>query len=666
QILLAGSIKEEVFDDSIQIFPASSKLLEVEILYKKLAALYSEGDLSWEDVLVLAPDITPYLPFIRFVFSDQSVHSKKDDSYSVFLQILDLSQKEGEVEEVLKILEAPACQKKLSIGCEDLEEIKSLLKETNTRFGFIGNEPHSWEQFFFKLFSGLLFEGPSMIDLSLLPLIDKLYRFIQCLKEDLFFLQKNPKFTLCEWGEFFEKLVEKYFALESISFNFLYLKKTPLSGIQFDFRSMLYFLQKEEKRPFIGGEVSIRFASLEEGSCLPAKVICLLGMEEGAFPRFSRGYSLNPLAGHFKSVQEEDRYLFLRTILMAKNRLLIFYKSFSEEDGRSVFPSPLLQELLRYLNIPIIHSPNLSPSTYKESKEEILNLPPSTISPLEEKHVSLAELVKLSKDPWKLYLHSLRIFLEKNEMHEFQMGEFLFSKLDHYLLRKSSLSSSWEEEIEKAEKKGLLPVSLFGASTKEELKKELQEWEEELRSLGLQKEELFSVHFSLNARARTKNLLPPLKISDTLLSGEIPFICKDGLLLMEKESKEVLYKYLPLLCAYLLLPSDLRPEKPKIYFSKSLTVGVLNIDKPEAILTAFLTYYQNAKKELFPFRAELMEGFIKKDPELLQKATDNLQKKHPFPNPYLEFVLKDKTLPTGEKLLAVWGDHFESFFGGLS
>lgn len=656
--------KKELFDQSLQIFSAGSKLQEVELLYQKIALAYESNEFSLEDVLVLAPDISSYLPFIHFVFWGLCEHSKRDDSYQIFLHILELSQKEGEVEEILKILESPACQKKLLLKVDDLEQIKNWLKETNTRFGLVGEESHSWEQFFFKLFERVTFDGADSIDLSQLQLMNKLYSFIESLKEDLFFLQKNPKLTLCEWGVFFEQLVERYLAFETDSFNFLYLKKTSLIGMQFDFRSMLYFLQKEEIGPKNHDLRSIRFASLEEGSPLPSKVICLLGMEEGAFPRFSKS-SLNPHASHFKSAQEEDRYLFLRTVLMAKSRLLIFYKSFSEEDGRSIFPSPLLQELIRNTNVPIVHSASIPSSANREKKEEIFQLAPNKIFPLEERQVSLQDMAKLAKDPWRFYLHSLRIYLEKNEVHEFQMGEFLFSKLDHYLLRKRALSSSWKEEVEKADCKGKLPIGLFGESTKLALKEEFQEWEEELHAIGLKKEELFSVHFSLNVREAKDNLLPPLKIGEVFIFGEIPYLCKDGLLLMEKESKEAIFQNLPLLCAYLLLPQSFRPERPKIYFTKSLTVTEWNIADPKRMLNSFLTYYGQAKKELMPFRAELMDGFTKKDPALLQKAIDQLQKKHPFPNPYLEFFLKGKTLPTGEKMLSLWGGLFDQFFEGL-
>src|SRR5690606_21951044 len=68
---------------------------------------------------------------------------------------------------------------------------------------------------------------------------------------------------------------------------------------------------------------AIRFCSLLPMRALPAKVIVLLGLQEGAFPRREKVVNLdmlygNSLADYCPSQIDFDRYLFLEALVSAR------------------------------------------------------------------------------------------------------------------------------------------------------------------------------------------------------------------------------------------------------------------------------------------------------------------------------------------------------------
>jgi exodeoxyribonuclease V gamma subunit len=87
---------------------------------------------------------------------------------------------------------------------------------------------------------------------------------------------------------------------------------------------------------------------------IPVKVVALLGMNDGSFPRQSSspGFDIipaNPRQGD-RSLRDEDRYLFLEALLSARERLYISYTGLSIRDNSVIPPSVLVSELLDFLD----------------------------------------------------------------------------------------------------------------------------------------------------------------------------------------------------------------------------------------------------------------------------------------------------------------------------
>ncbi|MDD4101347.1 MAG: exodeoxyribonuclease V subunit gamma, partial [Kiritimatiellae bacterium] len=85
---------------------------------------------------------------------------------------------------------------------------------------------------------------------------------------------------------------------------------------------------------------------------VPARVVCMLGMNDGAFPSAASGLSFDlmdrrkrrKLGDH--QTRDEERYAFLETLMAARERLIITYTGQSAKDNKPLPPSVLVSELL--------------------------------------------------------------------------------------------------------------------------------------------------------------------------------------------------------------------------------------------------------------------------------------------------------------------------------
>ena len=96
------------------------------------------------------------------------------------------------------------------------------------------------------------------------------------------------------------------------------------------------------------------FCALLPMRSIPFRVVCLLGMDDGVFPRVRRAPSFDlmsaaPEPGD-RSLRDEDRQLWLETLLSAREHLLISYVGRSVRDNRELPPSVVLSELVDHLD----------------------------------------------------------------------------------------------------------------------------------------------------------------------------------------------------------------------------------------------------------------------------------------------------------------------------
>src|SRR5690606_3170499 len=102
---------------------------------------------------------------------------------------------------------------------------------------------------------------------------------------------------------------------------------------------------------FSGG---VTFCGMRPMRSVPFRVICVLGMNDLAFPRREDYVSFDAMARRWRAGDprkgDEDRYLLLETVLCARERLYMSYTGRSLKDNSPCQPSVLLQELLDFID----------------------------------------------------------------------------------------------------------------------------------------------------------------------------------------------------------------------------------------------------------------------------------------------------------------------------
>lgn len=106
------------------------------------------------------------------------------------------------------------------------------------------------------------------------------------------------------------------------------------------------------RQPFLAG--GITFCGMVPQRAIPFDLIAILGLDEGALPRIAIDGGLDPItsAPRFgdRDTRDDDRYLFLETLMAARRRLHLSWIGRDERDGSARSPSALLAELLATLD----------------------------------------------------------------------------------------------------------------------------------------------------------------------------------------------------------------------------------------------------------------------------------------------------------------------------
>ena len=94
----------------------------------------------------------------------------------------------------------------------------------------------------------------------------------------------------------------------------------------------------------------ITFCSMVPMRSLPFKVICLLGLNDGDFPRNTKAAAFDLIARHpqkgDRARRDDDRYLFLEAIISAREVLYLSYLGRNISNDEPLAPSALLSELI--------------------------------------------------------------------------------------------------------------------------------------------------------------------------------------------------------------------------------------------------------------------------------------------------------------------------------
>ncbi|MBN1130327.1 MAG: exodeoxyribonuclease V subunit gamma [Chitinispirillaceae bacterium] len=387
-------------DDSLRIHSCHSPLREIEVLHDRLLALFAAyPEYNPSDVLVMTPDIREYEPFIRAVF-DSPEQERLAIPYSIadlplqnenavaraLLSLLSLPRTRFGAATVISLLELPDIRASFSIDASDLPLLSSWIRECNIRWGIDASSlaelglpatpDNTWEAGLDRLLLGYAIRSSNTLRFKdTLPfdgcegsaalLAGTLREFISRLSD--FCGQAGVDRTLTAWSDLLATLLDDFItetgdnaaelpAVRSLLFDL----RLPETGGAFtgtvDFDTVRYVVERGidttgSRARFPGNGVT--FCSMMPMRSIPFRVVCCIGMNDGAFPRSSCPPSWDlitarPRRGD-RSLEKEDRYLFLEAMLSAREKLHISYIGQHPRDNKARVPSIVVEELLSYL-----------------------------------------------------------------------------------------------------------------------------------------------------------------------------------------------------------------------------------------------------------------------------------------------------------------------------
>ena len=399
----ADSIKtktgESHYAPTILIQNCHSPMREIEVLHDHLLLFFEEDSgLRPSDIIVMTPDIESYAPFISAVFegqtdnyhkipftiADQSI-SKTSRLLKGFMSILDLADSRFGTTQVMSVLDATGVKERFEINDRELFFIEKWVRDTRIRWGlnadhrknmgFPGYNENTWDAGFKRLLLGYAMPGEdNHIFSGILPydiegddriILGKFVEFT----DQLFTVSKDLSRarTLDDWSLLLKDILAGFFYdNEDTSFERQMLLKTfdklaallEISGFRekIGLPVIKYFLEHSFGREshtggFIAGGVT--FCAMLPLRSIPAKIICLVGMNGDAFPRdfHAPGFDLltaNPRPGD-RIRRTDDKYLFLQALVSARKKLYISYVGQSNRDNSRMPPSVVVSDLLDYI-----------------------------------------------------------------------------------------------------------------------------------------------------------------------------------------------------------------------------------------------------------------------------------------------------------------------------
>ncbi|MGM0632375.1 MAG: exodeoxyribonuclease V subunit gamma [Pseudomonadota bacterium] len=388
-------------DDSLGVHICHSPLRECQVLHDHLLnELEHDDSLKPEDVLVMIPEVSRYAPYVEAVFrrdesgsrpfipwnlSDITVADERP-LLRVFLQLLALPDSRLHWSEVMSLLEVPEVADRFGLSADDVDALAGALNEARARWGLdpqhrqaMGLPPHpqnTWQHALDRLMAAhslgpardgegqsadepALWQGVAAAPTVAAP--QPLGRFAQLLDRLRDWRGRlTGEHEAVDWQQRINALMEQFFQvapdeddpLQAVRDALATLVEAtgtqPLTGAVV----RLWLEQQlgsstQHGRYFSGG---VTFCGMRPMRSMPFRVICLLGMDDAAFPRRDRPTEFDGMADGWRPGDpgrgEEDRYLMLETLLSARDQLYISYVGRSLQNNEPRQPSTLVQELI--------------------------------------------------------------------------------------------------------------------------------------------------------------------------------------------------------------------------------------------------------------------------------------------------------------------------------
>ena len=390
-------------DRSVQVHACHGRTRQVEVLREVIVGLLADDPtLEPRDVLVMCPDVETFAPIVAATFAigaeDGAAHPaaklrvrladralrQTNALLAVLSQLLDLGTARLTASQVLDLAGTPAVRQRFGFDDDQLDRLRDWTVGAGVHWGLdaahratwqLDNlEQGSWSDGLDRLLLGAAMEGALDSWGDVVPLddvdssdIDLAGRFAE-LVDRLAAAQHlmATKHTAQDWMGGLEDAVSGLAATTyDTAWQLLQLRRelgdiaeaaggsTALLGLA-DVRALLAssLAGRPTRASFRTGTLTV--CTLVPMRSVPHRVVCLLGLDDGVFPRQSSHdgddvLARDPWVGE-RDPRSEDRQLFLDALCAAEDHLVITYTGADERTGAPVPPAVPLGELLDALD----------------------------------------------------------------------------------------------------------------------------------------------------------------------------------------------------------------------------------------------------------------------------------------------------------------------------
>ena len=402
-------------DDSFVLVQAHSAMREVELLHDRvLQWLEQDPSLQARDVIVMVPDMTHFVAQIHAVWGRFGPDDPRRIPYSVADQgitdhpmarileaLLQGSAARLTLDDWLSWMEVSAFAAACDFPADELTSVRKTLQQVGVRWGLDGRHrvqsgmnlpveqatPNTW---LFGLRRLLLAQAqgplsqqswhevwPAEGKIAPSPqALAALCRSLQTLQQVLQSLQQARPARA--WVRDMNVLLKQVFRARTEADERTlmalaqplekWLEACQLAGFDADLELAVvrtHWLDSLSERGaanrFLTG--GVQFATLLPMRSIPFRRVCLLGMNDGKYPRRQplSDFDLMRQPGQYRpgdrSRREDDRYLFLEALLCAREKVYISWQGWQMHDHSPLYPSVLVGQLLDHLNA--VHAPPL-------------------------------------------------------------------------------------------------------------------------------------------------------------------------------------------------------------------------------------------------------------------------------------------------------------------
>jgi len=387
--------------NSLEIRSCHSPLREIEVLHQFLLRCFQDNpDLSPDDVIVATPNLETYLPFIHAVFGTEQEGLPKIPYHAgfgsqagsglkrVLTQLLDLIDSRLGFTEVTDLFMEQTVRQRFDVSESGSARIKRWMEENHVIWGVDEEhrkevkQPesnlHTWKSALRRGWKGILMgeQTDPFADGDLhFHQIEGREReeewsafsaFLGKLREFGKISEKNR--TVGDWCDFTQKLIasicsegvlkereadEIRIALDSVS------EAAETSGVRQNISFGLFRTQFKKQLENSSASTAsftrgVTFSTMVPVRSIPAQIIALIGLKESDFPRKPKAADFDLMARYQnptdRNRKNEDRNLFLESIMAAGKIHYCSYIGMSRVDNEPIPPSPIVSEWLSFIS----------------------------------------------------------------------------------------------------------------------------------------------------------------------------------------------------------------------------------------------------------------------------------------------------------------------------